>query len=238
MTNSAKSLDSSLTVLSILKDKPVTINNLSKQNVNDVRAALILIINDGAKLLAEYKRPKPDMVLYVVNLIIDKYSHLAIDDIKLCMNNLYTGVYGEIIALDIERYGKALFTYSEEKRLTAISYNPPPSNQFPRERDRKKPCPMPEHIRELLKKDIGYVNTKKEEAELKSRLKINWKEKIPSLTDEEVQIYEYFDEKWHEQGNKLKAGSVNPVIEYDGTEMTRGQFVHEAKKRISNSKTV
>lgn len=228
-----------LTIYSILKDKPVSINSICKQGEiqkNDVRAALIKIITSGAKLLAEYKRPTPDMVIWVCNLVTDQYNHLSLDGVTLCMTNLYTGKYGEIIALDIERYGKALATFSEELRIAAVNYNPAPSNQFPRERDRKRPCKMPEHIREMLKKDIGYVNNQKEEKEKKQKLWVDWKKKIPSLTDQEVQIYEYFDEKWHEQGNRLKVGSVDPIIEYDGKDYTRGAFVIEAKKRIEQSK--
>jgi hypothetical protein len=198
---------------------------------------LILIINDGAKLLAEYKRPKPDMVLYVVNLIIDKYNHLAIDDIKLCMNNLYTGLYGEIIALDIERYGTALATYSEEKRQAAMTYNPSPEKKPAKMVAMHKPSyKMPEHIRQALKESIGYVNADKEEKEKRSKLWRDWKKEQPHLTDQEVFLYEYFDEKWHNQDNRLKPGSVDPIIEYDGKDMTRGEFVIHAKKLISINK--
>lgn len=227
-----------LTVHSILKDKPVSINSICKQGEiqkNDIRAALIKIITSGAKLLAEYKRPTPDMVIWVCNLITDQYSHLSIDGVTLCMTNLYTGKYGEIIALDIERYGKALNTFSEELRTAAVSYNPAPSNKFPRERDRKRPCKMPEHVRELLKKDIGYVYQKQEEIK---PVKRDWKKELPDLTDEEVIIYEYFDEMWKEQHCRLDMSKPpNQIVEVNGKEMTRGAFVLYAKKEIEKSRS-
>lgn len=168
------------------------------------------------------------MVLATVNLITGQYSHLSIDDIKLCISNLYTGLYGEIIALDIERFGKALATYSKQKQETAISYAGATSNQFPKAKD-WRPCKMPEDVRQILKEKIGYIYMEKEEVKPS---KINWKEKMPSLTDEEVTIFEWFDDKWNEQGCPLQSGSTDQVIEWNDRTLTRGEFTVEAKKII------
>lgn len=172
------------------------------------------------------------MVIATVELIIDRYSDFCIDDVQLCMANLFQGLYGEIIALDIERFGKALNQYREEKRNVAVSYNPKPeySNQFPK--DRKRPCKMPENIRAILKETIGYVNTEKERRLLPKPVYDPEK-----FSKEEIGILQYFDEKWHEQGNRLKEKTNDtPIIEYDGVEYTRGSFMQHAKKIISENK--
>jgi hypothetical protein len=179
--------------------------------------------------LAEYKRPTPDMVLATVNIITSQYSHLCIDDVRLCMQNLFTGLYGEIIALDIERFGKALFTYSEEKRQTAATYQP--SNQFPN-KDSREAVPMPEEVRDALKNMFKRVGIKKplENPEKLSRVKIDWRESHPGLDEDTYQVLEYFDEQWGKQGCPLKKGTTDHIIEYNDKFYTRGEFTVMAKK--------
>ena len=91
---------------------------------------------------------------------------------------------------------------------------------------------MPEDVRQILKEKIGYIYQKEEKP---TKEKVNWKEKMPHLTDEEVTIFEYFDDKWNEQGCKLWPETVDQMIEYDGKNYTRGSFMIEAKKRILNN---
>jgi hypothetical protein len=225
-------LDTSLTVLSILKDKPVSLKSLCEHSDTGVRAALILIINNNANLLADYKRPKPEVVPFIVDLIVDRYSYLSIDDAKLCIQNLCTGLYGEIIALDVERYGKALATYSKEKQEAAISYAGQTSNQFPKKD--YKPCKMPQEVRDILKKKIGYDPKAKEK---KAAYKQDWRTKMPGLDETTYQIWDWFDEQWYKQGCPLLPGSkdITAIIEYNEKNYTRGEFTHMAKKLLNGT---
>ena len=236
MKNWATQLGSTLTVQGILRDKPLTIRQICNNSVSDGEQVTLNIMNTiitMSSLIAEYKRPTHEMVLAASNLILGKYSHLSQDDVTLCMSNLFTGLYGEIIAIDIERFGSALHKYSEDKRLTAITHNEKPKERPISQNESYK---MPENVRQGLvslfqKHGIANVFEKKEEKKKAER--INWKEKIPSLTDQEVQIYEWFDDEWNEQGNPLKDGCVDPVIMcQDGIKRTRGEFVMMANKLI------
>jgi hypothetical protein len=121
--------------------------------------------------------------------------------------------------------------------LAAINFNPAPekSNQFPR-KDHRVSYKMPDHIREALKKTIGYEYKKPEE---KIRpVKVDWKKQIPGISDQDVVIYERFDELWKDQHCKLdQSNPRQQVVEIEGVNdpMTRGQFVHHVKKLIEKS---
>jgi hypothetical protein len=223
-----------LTVLQILKDKPVTIKSQCQHSENDVRAAVILVINSGAKLLAEYKRPTVEIVIATTNLILSQYSHLCIDDVRLCIQNLCSGLYGEIIALDFERYGKALKVYSEEKRVTEVSYQT--SNQFPK--NNYTPTKMPIEIKEGLSKmfkKAGIAKPFSRDEKPKSIVIKDWRTLVPNMDEQTYQIWEWFDEKWNEQGCTLKEGCTEPLIEYNEKFYTRGEFTKEAKALINQS---
>ena len=230
----------SLTLTSILRDKPVPIKGLKEsQSEIDVRAAILKIITEKVLTLAPFKQPKPEQMAFFVDMVYSDYTALSLDDLQLCMSNGLKGLYGvkngeqdNIISFDSEVMLRWLQKYSEEKRIAAMNFNPAPSNQFPRKVDKNRPVKMPQHIREALKNDIGYMFKKKEAKTMVPR--INWKMKMPGLTDEEVQIYEYFDDLWNEQHCRLSPAPDNyQIVEVDGKDMTRGEFVIWAKKLIN-----
>jgi len=229
-TNLANLPATNLTVLQILKDKPVTIKSQCQHSENDVRAAVILVINSGAKLLAEYKRPTVEIVIATTNLILSQYSHLCIDDVRLCIQNLCSGLYGEIIALDFERYGKAFKVYSEEKRVTEVSYQP--SNQFPTKKN-YEPSKMPVEIKESLTKMFKKAGIDKpfnRDEKPKSVVVKDWRKLVPNMSEKTYQIWEWFDEQWNEQGCPLtKDKSMSQIIEYNEKFYTRGEFTKFAQ---------
>lgn len=219
-----------LTVLQILKDKPVTIKSQCQHSENDVRAAVILIINSNAKLLAEYKRPTVEIVIAATNLIISQYSHLSIDDIRLCIQNLCSGLYGEIIALDFERYGKALKVYSEEKRVTETSNTV--SNQFPN----SKPVKLDEETREKLYEAVGKPIIKKvelkkdytEEEEIEflhgPKTKTLKKGKPIQASEIEQEAFNSFD-KIRAQQEFENNGKASTFINWNGAMYTMGTWL-------------
>lgn len=226
-------------MVTILRDKPRTIKSYAEENIVTIRAAIIKVITDKVLTLATYKHPTPDQIEFFIDLILRDYSQLSTDDLSLMMDNGLKGLYGvkkgepdNIISFDSEVMLRWLQKYSEEKRVAAMNFNPSP-NQFPVKPRYEKPSyKMPESVRELLKRDIGYEYKAPDE----KPKKINWKERIPSLTDQEVTIYEYFDDLWNEQGCRLKVKTTDPIVEVEGHgDMTRGQFVHHAKKLIEQN---
>lgn len=199
-----------------------------------VESSITFQLTSFNKLLAEFKRMKTEMFKPAMEFIMASYNDLSMDDLRLCIHNGIKGLYGDIIVFDVAVLGKWLTTYREDKRIAAVQFNPAPekSNQFPR-KDHRVSYKMPDRIRELLKRDIGYEYKAPEE----KPKRINWKEKLPDLTDQEVQIYEYFDDLWNEQGCRLKVKTTDQIVEVEGQgDMTRGQFVHHAKKLIEQNK--
>ena len=232
----------SLTLPAILRDKPVSIKGLKESNDEvNVRAAILKVITEKVLTLAPFKQPKPEQMAFFVDMVFTDYTALSIDDLSLCMSNGLKGLYGvkngeqdNIISFDSEVMLRWLQKYSEEKRIAHMNFNPAPSNQFPRKKDHKPSYKMPQSVRELLKRDIGYVFKKAEDFK---PVKRDWKKEQPGLTDDEVKIYEYFDDLWKEQHCRLDLSNPrNQIVEVDGADMTRGEFVIWAKNQIEKDK--
>lgn len=232
-----------LTVQSILRDKPVTIKSLTVSSPVDLKAAIVKIITDAVLTLAQFKQPTVDQIKFFSDAILSDYNDFSLDDLSLCMLNGLKGKYGvkknepdNIISFDSEVLFRWLTKYREEKR--EISMTSSYSNQFPRDRDRKKPVPMPEDVREILKQKINYQYSKNEDPlkEKIGRQPIDWKKKFPHLTEDEVMIFEYFDETWNEQGNPMKNIPMEPCVILDETRFTRAEFMILAKKKLEEKR--
>lgn len=83
---------------------------------------------------------------------------------------------------------------------------------------------------------VEFAQEKKENGIVKKGgVKMDWKKEQPGLTDDEVKIYEYFDDLWKEQHCRMDMSNPrNQIVEVESVDMTRGEFVFYAKKLIDN----
>lgn len=152
------------------------------------------------------------MIQFATEVIISEYKHLCFDDIKLCMQKLVTGQFleiKEIISLDVERIGKALKLYDDEK--TKIYRNNPKNIIFDNEYKENKDAvffkDLPEDKKEIYNKisiNIKKIDADKNEIIISRDSKEIKLKNVVGIKASEIEVmgFDYFDKLRLKQNEK------------------------------------
>ena len=108
------------TMKEIIIKNPETIHQECVVNYMLIDNRIKTIILEAQEGLAAYKHATKEMIIRSSDMIIKKYSHLSMDDVRLCMMKIVSGEYFEIIQLDIERIGKGFKLCYDDTIVVAI----------------------------------------------------------------------------------------------------------------------
>lgn len=204
-----------LTLIGILRDKPVSIRSKIQMNFSDAKAEIVHIITQYGLQLAQYLHPTPEQVLFSADMILSDYGQLSAEDVELCLRNGIKGLYGEIMRFDTSVICGWLTKYVEEKRQAAMNYKA----DIPKKQTGKGE-PMPPEVKqgliELFQKH-GIKEPFSREDDKPKRKPYVWPEPDPNSKFYKLTIdaLEYFKELWNQQGNKTMTENSNtPWIMY------------------------
>lgn len=199
-----------LTLIDILKDKPVSIRTKAEMDFEETKMEIFALITRYGAQLAAYLHPTKLQVFGCTDIILSDYRQLSTDDVELCLRNGIKGLYGEIMRFDTSVICGWLTKYVEEKRLAAMNYKA----DIPKKQTGKGE-PMPPEVKQglidLFKKH-GINEPFKRQDEKPQRKPYVWPE---ADTIFKASCLEYFKEQWDKQGNKTMTENSNtPWIMY------------------------
>lgn len=133
------------------------------------RAIMVLIINDLLDLLNITNTMHDHQVARTADMILEEYPNLRADDFKLCFKRGLKGRYGKVFnRFDVQIFFEWINAYLLEKEQEIEDYRQNENMRFKKDSDFEigegdQAVPMPDNIKELIKKKPAISITIKRE---------------------------------------------------------------------------